>query len=230
MDLGLTDEFKKSLKSTKNYLKAADQSIRRVYGAGKNSDPRLQKELQEVRKDAYILETWGYEALSRLKGDEKQKRIFAAYKRTIGEIYARRAADVAGASDVGLRARPDMDSGRRDTAVYLKGAKEIAEAASEELAAELYEASTQKRSIRSDIGSGAATFDVNITDNPNFVKWFGDSKVVDENGKPLAVYHGTNSEFDTFFMRLFNTESDKVGVVFFLYDKAGARKFGKNVL
>ncbi len=31
-----------------------------------------------------------------------------------------------------------------------------------------------------------------------FYEWFGDSKVVDENGKPLVVYHGTNAEFDTF--------------------------------
>lgn len=31
-----------------------------------------------------------------------------------------------------------------------------------------------------------------------FKRWFGDSKVVDENGKPLVVYHGTNAEFDTF--------------------------------
>ena len=30
-----------------------------------------------------------------------------------------------------------------------------------------------------------------ITDNPNFVKWFGGSKVVDENGEPLVVYHGS---------------------------------------
>jgi len=31
----------------------------------------------------------------------------------------------------------------------------------------------------------------NQTDTPAFKKWFGDSKVVDENGKPLVVYHGT---------------------------------------
>lgn len=36
------------------------------------------------------------------------------------------------------------------------------------------------------------------TESKYFKKWFGDSKVVDENGKPLVVYHGTNSEFDTF--------------------------------
>lgn len=32
----------------------------------------------------------------------------------------------------------------------------------------------------------------------NFYKWFGDSKVVDEEGKPLVVYHGTTEQFDTF--------------------------------
>lgn len=32
----------------------------------------------------------------------------------------------------------------------------------------------------------------------NFYKWFGDSKVVDEQGRPLVVYHGTSEQFDTF--------------------------------
>lgn len=32
----------------------------------------------------------------------------------------------------------------------------------------------------------------------NFYNWFGDSKVVDEQGRPLVVYHGTNKKFDTF--------------------------------
>jgi len=34
--------------------------------------------------------------------------------------------------------------------------------------------------------------------NDNFYKWFGDSKVVDEEGKPLVVYHGTRHAFETF--------------------------------
>ena len=37
------------------------------------------------------------------------------------------------------------------------------------------------------------------TETPEFKKWFGDSKVVDANGKPLVVYHGGKpgiSEFD----------------------------------
>lgn len=36
-------------------------------------------------------------------------------------------------------------------------------------------------------------------DTPEFKKWFGSSKVVDENGEPLVVYHGTErSGFTTF--------------------------------
>jgi activator of 2-hydroxyglutaryl-CoA dehydratase len=34
--------------------------------------------------------------------------------------------------------------------------------------------------------------------NDNFWKWFGDSKVVDDKGKPLVVYHGTSSDFGVF--------------------------------
>lgn len=36
------------------------------------------------------------------------------------------------------------------------------------------------------------------TDSKYFKKWFGNSKVVDENGKPLIVYHGSEENFDTF--------------------------------
>lgn len=35
----------------------------------------------------------------------------------------------------------------------------------------------------------------------NFYKWFGDSKVVDEQGRPLVVYHGTKDEFNEFQLK-----------------------------
>lgn len=35
-----------------------------------------------------------------------------------------------------------------------------------------------------------------ITDTPNFKNWFGDSKVVDDQGKPRVMYHGTNARKD----------------------------------
>ncbi len=36
------------------------------------------------------------------------------------------------------------------------------------------------------------------TDSKEFKEWFGDSKVVDEKGEPLVVYHGTDKNFNTF--------------------------------
>ena len=36
------------------------------------------------------------------------------------------------------------------------------------------------------------------TNTPAFKEWFGDSKVVDENGNPLVVYHGTQADFNQF--------------------------------
>lgn len=37
-----------------------------------------------------------------------------------------------------------------------------------------------------------------VQDNANFRRWFGDSKVVDENGYPLVVYHHTPENFSEF--------------------------------
>jgi len=36
------------------------------------------------------------------------------------------------------------------------------------------------------------------TDGAAFKRWFGDSKVVDADGEPLVVYHGTRTSFDSF--------------------------------
>ena len=35
-------------------------------------------------------------------------------------------------------------------------------------------------------------------DTPAFKNWFGDSKILDKNGEPLVVYHGTFQDFDEF--------------------------------
>jgi hypothetical protein len=39
---------------------------------------------------------------------------------------------------------------------------------------------------------------IDVSGDPNFARWFGDSKAVDEQGAPKVVYHGTGSEFDSF--------------------------------
>lgn len=47
--------------------------------------------------------------------------------------------------------------------------------------------------------TGAAGSGNHQTDNPKFKEWFGDSKVVDKDGKPLVVYHGsTDARFTSF--------------------------------
>ena len=38
------------------------------------------------------------------------------------------------------------------------------------------------------------------TETKQFKKWFGKSKVVNEDGSPLVVYHGTDSSFTSFDM------------------------------
>ena len=41
-------------------------------------------------------------------------------------------------------------------------------------------------------------FEQSATDSEAFKAWFGDSKVVDADGKPLVVYHGTDANFESF--------------------------------
>ena len=57
---------------------------------------------------------------------------------------------------------------------------------------------------------------------PEFKAWFGDSKVVNKNGKPLVVYHGTRAEFDTF-----SKEKIKRGTGFwFSSNKETSKEYG----
>lgn len=61
------------------------------------------------------------------------------------------------------------------------------------------------------------------TTSENFKKWFGDSKVVDSNGEPLIVYHGTGKDFDSFKKGNFN---NKESGIFFSKSKNYANSIG----
>ena len=67
------------------------------------------------------------------------------------------------------------------------------------------------------------------TDSKYFKKWFGDSKVVDENGKPLVVYHGTNAQFDTFDKEKQNKGFFGQGF-YFSSDNKFSEHYGENTL
>ena len=50
------------------------------------------------------------------------------------------------------------------------------------------------------------------TNTPAFKRWFGNSKVVDENGQPLVLYHGTYDNFPIFQTEFGNDEYYKFGI------------------
>ena len=63
----------------------------------------------------------------------------------------------------------------------------------------------------------------------NFWRWFGDSKVVDEQGRPLVVYHGTDAEFDTFDIKKSNNGVYGKGF-YFAYDERIPKRHGNIVM
>lgn len=78
----------------------------------------------------------------------------------------------------------------------------------------------------------------NIIYTPQFKQWFGDwennpqlsSKVVDENGVPLIVYHGTDGEFNEFKSKFMGQNGTAKGQGFyFTAQKEYAKQFGANV-
>lgn len=67
-------------------------------------------------------------------------------------------------------------------------------------------------------------------DTPEFKKWFGDSKVVDKEGKPLIVYHSSQHEFNSFdktkahdAMGMIINEGFGPGKFYFAKDKNASR-------
>lgn len=53
------------------------------------------------------------------------------------------------------------------------------------------------------------------TNSPEFKAWFGDSKVVDENGEPLVVYHGTGAKINEFKPEFTGQGNDQLGSGFY---------------
>lgn len=81
---------------------------------------------------------------------------------------------------------------------YAARANEFTEAGTPRTAKDLFE--TYKLRTQAESVTGERTLSQNIpqTETPEFKNWFGASKVVDAEGKPLVVYHGTNADFADF--------------------------------
>lgn len=62
----------------------------------------------------------------------------------------------------------------------------------------LTQAGMQAQILRAQTADARQSKSRDITQTEEFKRWFGDSKVVDADGKPLVVYHGTGSAIDEF--------------------------------
>ncbi len=69
------------------------------------------------------------------------------------------------------------------------------------------------------------------TDTPAFKRWFGQSKVVDVEGSPLPVYHGTAEEFEAFDPARSGSVTAHMTAnlgTFFAEDRAKAQRYAEN--
>lgn len=70
-------------------------------------------------------------------------------------------------------------------------------------------------------------------DDDNFKNWFGDSKVVDGQGKPLIVYHGSKTKFDRFDAKKKGSGTDE-GIrgrgFYFSSNAKSAQSYGPNLM
>lgn len=57
-----------------------------------------------------------------------------------------------------------------------------------------------------------------LTNTPAFKNWFGNSKVVDAEGNPLVVYHGTKADFNTFDLNKTGLNGLAIGHGFYFAD------------
>ena len=72
-----------------------------------------------------------------------------------------------------------------------------------------------------DITGAQIAFSARQTDTPAFKKWFGDSEVVDDAGKPLVVYHGSGLSISKFY-------SYRGEMIYFTKDKDVAESFAES--
>lgn len=79
----------------------------------------------------------------------------------------------------------------------------------------------------------------NVTKTQQFKRWFGDwenhpkaaSKVVNADGTPKVVYHGTNADFWTFSLANRGKNGEKLGVGYYFVDnKSSAERYGDRVV
>lgn len=137
-------------------------------------DQALQEEIGKINEAAKASEGLDV-AIQRIVSDVEGQLV----QRYDVQTARNMATTMRGVAVLAQRANPDADPLQAAQDLWAKYGLTVAPMAQQEQAADGVE------------------FNQTI-ETPEFKKWFGDSKVVDENGKPLVVYHGTVSDFDAF--------------------------------
>ena len=81
------------------------------------------------------------------------------------------------------------------------------------------EKSIMFESLKNELGEKKAYEVAAKTHSKSFKEWFGDSKVVDKNGQPLVVYHGTDKTFNKI-----KQNKGSQGLFWFTKDKESVKK------
>ena len=110
-ELGLYDKYVNNLEQQgkrKSHFDAVLDAILDTYTV-EDVNQALNKKLDRLQADAIIVDRYGEETLKELDVKEREARIREAYTQTIGERYARRAAELAvsGQDDNAIRNAPD---------------------------------------------------------------------------------------------------------------------------
>jgi hypothetical protein len=163
---------------------------------------------------AYIAQRYTSDELAKMPATPGDR-----YKRLAGEVEARNVQTRQSMTDEERRATPPSataDVADSDVIVVFNG--KVAESAPTPANAGVM---MSKRS--------AAEASTPQTETPAFKKWFGDSKVVDAEGNPLVVYHGTARDFTEFTLGVGGKggRADTKGAVFFTDSPSQAEFFGK---
>ncbi len=88
----------------------------------------------------------------------------------------------------------------------------------------------RRQGARASGRANAGTDAIDQTQTEAFKRWFGDSKVVDAEGKPLVVYHGTEADFSEFsreYIGSANTQTPMGSGFFFAKDPAVAGRYAE---
>lgn len=150
-------------------LSAGETDVRAVSALGREIRRHLREKEIKPSDIPRILE----EALPAIEAQLRdQKDVWRAFQRRKAEDFL---------------AEMDDDTGLAGMAITAKSANRMQAAYDPELDAPSSMPPPASRRTRKDVEG-----------SPAFKRWFGDSKVVDEKGKPLVVYHGTSSNFAAF--------------------------------